>query len=161
MRGNLFSFHERYQEAIKDFTEAIRLSLPEYRHVLLGSRAFALSSNGQYPQAVKDYTEAIRTRPAGVSSVADYAGRGSAYRSMGRLDLAIPDYTTAINQDPKNAGLHYFRGEAYRGVGDYVKAGADFDKARELDPNTYNIILGPPRKERPADEKKKGDDSKH
>jgi Flp pilus assembly protein TadD len=50
----------------------------------------------------------------------------------GDHDNAIADFTEAIRLEPKNILAHSCRANAYRALGDEVKAASDENKAQEL-----------------------------
>ncbi|MCX7429197.1 MAG: tetratricopeptide repeat protein [Planctomycetia bacterium] len=116
-------------EAIADFTEAIRLD-PEHAKTYC-VRGVAYARKGDYDQAIADYTEAIRLDP---KDWAAYGGRGIAYQWKHDYDQAIADFTEALQINPNIAGAHCDRGNAYVGKGDYDQAIADYTEAIRLDP---------------------------
>jgi len=65
----------------------------------------------------------------------EYWLQGGDYIDSEEYDKAIEALTTAINLDPRNAGIYNTRGRAYFNMGKYEKALSDFEKASRLDPN--------------------------
>jgi Tfp pilus assembly protein PilF len=119
-----------YDEAISDFTEAIRLD-PNYALAYL-YRGGAYDSKGNHEKAITELTEAIRLDP---KSVFAYVARGYAYSNDGNLEKAISDYNEAIRLDPNASLAYYNRGNAYYNQGSHEKAIRDFTEAIRLDPH--------------------------
>lgn len=51
-----------------------------------------------------------------------YANRGSAYHSLGNLEMAAKDYRKAIDLDPKDAYAYYNLGNVYSQTGNMEQA---------------------------------------
>jgi tetratricopeptide (TPR) repeat protein len=85
------------ENAIKDFTEAIRLN-PKSASAF-HSRGIVYRRMTEYDKAVADLTEAIRLDPEGAMA---FSVRGITYSSMKEYDKAIRDYDEAIRLDPKD-----------------------------------------------------------
>jgi len=143
-RGNTNARNGKYDLAIADYTEALRLS-PNNSKVKFGAanldaskaylaRGFAYNKKGNHDLAVKDYTEVIRLDP---NDAGAYNARAwtYAYHLKTNFDRAIADATQAIKLSPANANCYDTRGWAYLGKGDNNKANDDFLKALQLDPN--------------------------
>jgi tetratricopeptide (TPR) repeat protein len=74
IRGNAYSSKREYDQAIADFTQAIRLR-PDSANAF-GNRGTAYYLKGHYDQAIADFTQAIRLRPKDALA---FNNRGSAY----------------------------------------------------------------------------------
>ena len=81
----------RFNRAIADFTEAIRLDAGNLLALINRGEAYRL--RGDYDAAIADFTEAIRLDPKNALA---YSNRGIVQRSKGELDLAIADFTQAL-----------------------------------------------------------------
>ena len=81
----------RWEEAISEFDEAIRLD-PRYARAYLyrGGSYFSL---GQFERAIQDYDEAVRLNPRLAEA---YVGRGVAYILLGRDSEAQQDADRAV-----------------------------------------------------------------
>ena len=81
----------RWEEAISEFDEAIRLD-PRYAPAYLyrGGSYFSL---GQFERAIQDYDEAVRLNPRLAEA---YVGRGVAYILLGRDSEAQQDADRAV-----------------------------------------------------------------
>jgi Flp pilus assembly protein TadD len=126
---------KEYDEAISDYTEAIRLK-PDYADAYF-SRGKAYDEKNEYDKAISDYTEAIRLKP----DFFTYYFRGVAYDAKKEYDKAISDYTDAISLSLNDADAYFNRGYAYNEKKEYDKAISDYTEAIRLkpdDPNAYH-----------------------
>jgi tetratricopeptide (TPR) repeat protein len=129
LRGHRLRLRGRYDRAIDDFSEALRLD-PANALAYFG-RAAAFNAKGDFDTALADSTEAVRLAP----QLADaYCERGYAYRHRGQLDQAIADCTRAIQLAPRHLMAHHNRGYVYQLQGHFDRAIADYDEAIRLDP---------------------------
>lgn len=126
-----------YQQAIGDYTEAIKLK-PDFFDAF-NDRAQVFLWLHNYDQALADCNAAIRINPAGAES---YAGRGRLYNAKGQYDQAIASFDEAIVRSSANAYTYYSRGRAFVGKRDNARALADFDKAIGLNPNDGMYYVG-------------------
>ena len=140
-RGNSYYQKGNYNQAISDYTDAIRHN-PSFAKAY-DNRGVAYLLMGDYDQAIQNYDEAIRLDPGNALT---YNNRGSAYDDRGDRDGAIADYdraiadfTQAIELDtlkgPRKAWPFNNRGNTYRAKGQYDRAIADFDQAIRLNPD--------------------------
>ena len=99
-RGYAWGNKGEYDNAIADFTEAIRLGRELDRVNADRYRSRAWSDKGQLDKAEADFNEAIRLHPknAGI-----FVLRGNCRQARGEYDTAIADYDQALRLDPKNA----------------------------------------------------------
>jgi len=119
----------RFEEAITDYDEAIRLD-PQLA-LAYYNRGVAYQSMGQPQRAIQDYDEAIRLDPQYAPA---YVNRGIIYRNLGQPQRAIQDYDEAIRLDPQDAPAYLNRGNAYVALGQPQRAIQDYDEAIRLDP---------------------------
>jgi TonB family protein len=85
-RAELYEKQEDYENAIKDYSEAIRIEPDSY--ILFYQRAKAFEKKGEFENAAKDYTEAIRLSPEFEHY---YYNRAEVYLKLGKNDLAEAD----------------------------------------------------------------------
>jgi tetratricopeptide (TPR) repeat protein len=163
-RANAYYGKEEYQQAIKDFDEAIRLQ-PDY-YDAYDNRGLAYGHMGEYARAVRDFGKATALDPNRpnayfnrstiLARTGDYDGalkdlaqvirltpddadtyynRAIIYHRKGEDDRSIEDLDHAIRLNPDHAGAYYNRGLAYSGKHDYDRAIQDFSQAIRLRPN--------------------------
>jgi len=123
-RGLLYAQLGRYDEAITDFSEAIRLN-PQIV-TWYTNRGLAYTKIGDYDRAIADYTQAIDINSQDADA---YFNRASAYLDMGSYDRAIADYTQAIDLNPTYTDAYNSRGILFVHTDDYDRAIADFSQA--------------------------------
>gem|GEM_PF-933685 len=120
---------EKYQQAIADLNEAIRINPQDaMAYTLRGSTKFAL---GRYEEAVADHNDAIRINPQYDRA---YAGRGIAKFRLSRYEQAIADYNEAIHINPQNDETYARRGTAKFHIGRYEQAIEDLNEAIRINP---------------------------
>ena len=108
-RGMIWALLDKEDEAIADFTEAIRLDPKNGIRFTLW-RAMIFRDEKNYDKAIADYTEAIRLDP---SDLVAFLYRGRVWDDTGEYDKAIEDFTQAIRLDPKSALGFNSRGHAW------------------------------------------------
>jgi len=94
--------------------------------------ASAYEDIGDTPGAVNALRQAILLEPKNTSLYLDFAHLSYQHQSF---PVGINVVSDGITQQPAAAQLYVARGILLVQIGDYEKAEADFDKARELDPN--------------------------
>lgn len=118
----------KYQEAIKDFSEAIRLN-PKLASAY-NNRGIAEAKSRKYTEAIDDYTKAIGLDP---KLAAAFRNRGIAQTNSGNYTEAIADHTEAIKIDGTYAAAYYSRGLAKAASGDPEGASKDFTEAKKIE----------------------------
>jgi tetratricopeptide (TPR) repeat protein len=133
--GNDAADKGNYEEAVKNFSEAIRLA-PNYANAYF-NRGDAFDEAGEYDKAIADYSEVIRIE----QSADAYLNRGVVFNKKGEDDLAIADLTEAIRLDPNCDKAYSLRSAIYKSKGEIDRAIADKEIALKLvDPEAYNRI---------------------
>ncbi|MFB2922242.1 tetratricopeptide repeat protein [Aerosakkonema funiforme] len=120
-----------YQQALKDYTQAISLA-PDYAIAYLkrGNVQYQLE---KYQEAVADYTQAIRINP---NLPEAHYNRGNSQLAVGNLQAAIKDYTEAIRINPNLAQAYNNRGIAHGLAAEGSAAVEDFSRAIAIYPIT-------------------------
>ena len=119
----------RYQAAINDFAEAIRLR-PDLVDAYYNQGTAWLALD-EFDRAVSCFDEVIRLKP-------DYMAhnqRGTAKSKLGQYKAALNDFDKAIKLNPDEAGLFSNRGMMELELGEHEAAFADFDRAIQLQPD--------------------------
>lgn len=126
-RGNAYTQIGNFEDAVKDFTEAIN-SDPQFADAYY-SRGRVLGRLGKHEQAIDDFTKAISLNPENANA---YADRGAAYGFLGQHALAISDFSQAIHLNPDLANAYYNRAIAYFSEKKCMEARKDVRKAQDL-----------------------------
>jgi len=165
-RGYRHHRQRRYDEALRNYAEALRLD-PGYL-TAVANRGYSFYEKGDYRTALADFNAAIaggHRRPAAyygrgitnlklnnpVRAVADlteairqksevasyYNERGLAYAAAGKRSQAVGDYTRAIKLNGREAVYYYNRGMSLKHLGRLDDAQRDFNRAAQLDPRNY------------------------
>ena len=129
-RGMAYTYQGKFEQAIADLDEAIRLQ-PNYPDAY-GNRGNAYTNQGQLVQAFTDYNQALILRP---NDPATYNNRGNAYFHKRNLNLAISDFDQALHLRPNYPAAYNNRGMTYTYQGKFEQAIADLDEAIRLQPN--------------------------
>jgi predicted negative regulator of RcsB-dependent stress response len=103
--GKAYYDQEDYDQAIADYTEAIRMH-PGYAPAYVG-RGNAYSKKGDYDRAIADYTQEIGLDPYSSLYAEYYRGyayvsRGNAYNRKGDRVRARADWSKALELDPNS-----------------------------------------------------------
>ena len=126
-RGNFRLASNKYDEAIEDYNEAIKLN-PHYARSYK-NRGLAYYTKGDISRAIDDYTKAIELDP---DNAYVYNNRGTAYSEKGEFSLALKDLNRAIELKPDLAEAYFYRGVTYYRNGDVNFAIEDYNTAIKL-----------------------------
>src|SRR2546423_3353215 len=99
-RGWCYTKKRQDDQAIRDFTESIRLDPRPVYSVL--DRGLAYHRRGEFEKALADYNTAISKDPNEIDALYN---RGLLFADRGDWPRAIADFTEAIRCEPKNAQL--------------------------------------------------------
>lgn len=130
-RGSIYLQIHKFDNAIQDFTEAIRLSDADLAYF---GRGMALGRGGLIDDGIKDLGIYILRHPQ--SSIA-HTKRGVRYLWQGKIERAKNDFLKAISLDADNAEAHDDLGVIYARARDYDKAIDQFKNAIRLEPTYY------------------------
>ena len=128
-RGSAYNFKGKFDEAIRDHTEAVRLN----RRLAdaYAGRGFAYLRKGEIEKAIADLTEAIRLDS---NSPSAYYNRGLIRLQRGESNLALADFDEAVRCNPNSAEALVMRGICYVARNDLDRALASFDGAVAVQP---------------------------
>lgn len=135
-RGLARRMSKRYEAAIMDHTEAIRLS-PEA--AMYHARASDYHAKGDMDQALTDYAAAIKADPTYADA---HYGRGNALYTVGQYQKAVDDYSSYLRLNPGGAGALAARGYANLRLSKWVESRTDFESALKADPKESDALAG-------------------
>jgi tetratricopeptide (TPR) repeat protein len=98
-RAEAFFQLKQYRQAIRDYTDALRLERkPNEKGILYNDRGLASVNLGKYQSAVDDMTQSIRLRcdKPGNDRCDEYVNRADAYVKLKDYRHAVDDYSMAI-----------------------------------------------------------------
>jgi tetratricopeptide (TPR) repeat protein len=140
-RGQSYQLLMQYDQAIDDFTQAIKADAhfaPAY-----SARAGAYCELKQYEKAIVDCTALIELEP---NEYHPYLCRAWTYYQLMQYDEAIKDFTEAIQRHPadqrKWAATYEMRAKTYDALRDYFHELADYSKAIQLYPDSGAFYKG-------------------
>lgn len=126
-RGRAFYEDRRYEQAIEDFSEAIRLNPKNPESYF--NRGDAYDEKKEFDRAIADYDAALRLRP---QATVVFNNRGLAYSHKRDYDRAIQDYDEALRLKPDYPDAFINRGIAYFSKQNLDRAAADFERSLAL-----------------------------
>ncbi len=135
-RGACFRLHEKWEEAFRDFKNALHY-IPNDTWTIAG-RGETYHIMRRYQEALADFDQAIaldRKDPLVIAS------RGLTYREMGRYQEALADFNKAVSLDKKDILTLVNRGITYRKMGRYNEALRDFDQAIGVDKKNILALI--------------------
>jgi tetratricopeptide (TPR) repeat protein len=133
-RASVYQMQGKYDQAIQEFSEGIRLNPSAAGYI---SRGTCLMDKREYDKAVTDFDQAIKLDPKFVEA---YDNRGKAFAAKMDFDRAIHDYDEAIKLNPKYAQSFNNRGVALAAKKDFDGAIRNYDEAFKLDPK-YSLAI--------------------
>jgi len=141
-RGDVFSMLKEYNNAISDYSEAIKnpsFSEASKKNSIF-SKAYFNRSNfycniNKFKEAIDDISEYIRHNP---DDTLGYNMKASYYCRAGDWDKAINEFSSSIKKSP-NFDAYYFLGTINFDRQEYEKALSNFTLAYNLSPNNIRI----------------------
>jgi tetratricopeptide (TPR) repeat protein len=124
----------RYEEAIEEFQEALRLD-SGYIEVH-NNLAVTYDKMGRYEEAIMELQEALRINPDYMEA---HTNLGNIYVKLGRYDQAIAELKEAIKLNPSYAPAHNNLGNIYAEQKRNQEAIEEFQEALRLNPS-YALV---------------------
>lgn len=121
-RARIYYLQGRYDRAIEDATQAIRLQ-PDCGSYLTRGRAYRETKDFQ--KALNDFTAALQPRPLAEA----YAERGITHILVNHFKEGMADLTRAIELDPDFGFAYRTRGALHKNQGNEKAAAADYEQA--------------------------------
>ncbi|MEY2482283.1 MAG: hypothetical protein QOK24_811 [Verrucomicrobiota bacterium] len=128
-RANAETEKGRYDEAIRDYSEALRLN-PKIVVAYWG-RGYAFQLKGDLDSAFSDYAEYLR-HDQNAGRV--YFNRGGIYLQRKEWAKAVEDFSESIRCEPERSDAYFHRGSALAELGELDGALASLDAAISMNP---------------------------
>lgn len=116
-RGKTYFDNEKFDEALKDFLETVRLEPQNSDYHAWLARTFVAKND--YTNALSSANQAIQLNP--LCQLA-YRQRAAVYRNNKDYQKALQDYSKAIELDPQDWIAFNWRGQVYWELKDYENA---------------------------------------
>lgn len=142
MRGQMHAEDGRFAQGISDLNIAI--SIDPTAALWFHARGQAYHAQGDYERAIADFTEAVRIAPDYDSA---FSGRGRSRNQTRDFSGAIADFDEALRlrqgqpSGPRDALIHFMRGNAYRGLEDYDRAFEDYERVLQIEPRYVGALV--------------------
>jgi tetratricopeptide (TPR) repeat protein len=146
---NPFLYYKRAQlyEANKDFKSAatdmfIALSLDSLRPEFYLYAAELFKKTAEPKRGIALMDKAIATDSANVAYYVKAAELAYIDTTLkGNYRLALAYLNEAIDKNPQNADIYFYKGTIFKEIGDTTKAISSFQTATELNPKFYNAYV--------------------
>ncbi|MGO9914166.1 MAG: tetratricopeptide repeat protein [Isosphaeraceae bacterium] len=129
-RGRAHLVKEEFDDAIADFTDAVRLD-PAHAPAYV-ARAEAWARKHYRDRELADITTAVKLDPR---NTAYRVARGQSCSVQGRHEEAMADFNAALGMEPENPALWVARGNEWRRDLKLDEALADYTRAIQLKPD--------------------------
>eukprot|EP00826_Nyctotherus_ovalis_P006197 TRINITY_DN11443_c0_g1_i12.p1 TRINITY_DN11443_c0_g1~~TRINITY_DN11443_c0_g1_i12.p1 ORF type:complete len:385 (+),score=159.08 TRINITY_DN11443_c0_g1_i12:682-1836(+) len=123
-----------------DYSDAQNLMRLAKQGNAMKEEANKLYKKGDYDGAIRKYTECLSfdEKNRGFKAVI-YTNKATALMKQDKYDEALKDLTSAIELNPNYPQAFFKRGEVNQKLKNYDNAVHDYQRARDLDPQKYNI----------------------
>jgi tetratricopeptide (TPR) repeat protein len=136
-RGDAYDDTERYELALRDYSEAIALNPQDA--TAFNSRGTTRTALGQYELALGDFDRALRLVPA---QAIPLSNRCFAKAALGRLEDALADCNEAVRLHPARFSTFGSRGFVYLKLGRADEAIADYERVLAKRPDDPYALYG-------------------
>lgn len=133
-RGNYYRDRQMSEQALVDYSEAIRLD-PD-QHETYNSRGRLYFQIGELQKALQDYNKAIAQKP---DKAEYYSNRGATYARLGQYDQAMQDLNKALALSPPHAEAYLNRAILYDVQGQPGKAMKDLESYLQTTPGSHDL----------------------
>ena len=148
-RGQFRRKQGRYDEALRDYDEAIRINPqnPELYNSR-GKTYFDMGMSGKFPdksvelvsKAIQDYTSAVDIPGLKSKTRAEVLiNRGAGFGFLRRYDEGLRDLNEGLSIEPTNKNGYFNRSILYYTTGQFDKALEDYTTYLQYDPHHVNI----------------------
>jgi tetratricopeptide (TPR) repeat protein len=127
-RGNAFYHKKKYQQAMVDLTESIRIEPTAHSYY---TRGLVNRDQQDYEAAQADFSRAIEFDPNHANA---WGCLGFSHQKLGQYGPAIAAYTEANRLNPDDAGILINRGNTFVSIGKYEEGIFDLKTAISKDP---------------------------
>lgn len=145
-RATAWSNKGMFSKAIADLNESLRVMPKEenkkvWTGAVMGNRGKVNLKAGNYDEALADYSRAITLDPKDSSYV---TGRAETWRLKGDMKRSLADHDKAIKVKTKDSEsiAYRSRGDAYRYLGEFDKAVADYNRALSYEQTYASALTG-------------------
>lgn len=123
---------EKYEDAVANFTEAVRLkpAWAEAHYAL----ALSLNETGKLADANREFAEVVRLKGPYQMVVLSYYNIGNNYMDLKKYVEAIDAYRSSIDLNPDISESHNNLGLAYSALDRMAEAISEFEQAVKLSP---------------------------
>jgi len=129
-RGNTYTDIQKYEKALEDLTQTIKISTePKIIALAYARRGETHAHIQQYDEAFSDFAQAIKLQP---DLALAYVGRGTVYHTLQQYALALSDYMHAIKLNPDDARSQFNAGAVLCSQGELNKGLPYLEKAKQL-----------------------------
>ena len=135
-RGHAYRFLSQYDEAIKDYTAALKLDKKDIAARI--ARGLALCRRGNFKASFDDFSKAITLEP---NSHAAYYGRATALLEQGSIETARSDIEQAISLSASRSRYHALAAQISNQEGDAAGQLASLNHAIAYDPTDPSLYL--------------------
>lgn len=141
-RGSVYFSLGQYQQAVKDYSQAIEIFNYYYYYFL---RSMCYEKLGDYSNASADHSKGLELHSSLSATISTKANLfndvGIEYHNKGNYKVAIDYYSKAIDIDPEEAHAYHNRGLAQDSLGQEIKAIDDYKIAARLGNKNAQLIL--------------------
>lgn len=135
-RGHILFHQKKFQDAIKDYDEAIRINIqPLSAHKM---RSDVFREIGDYPKHIEDLSVALKIKPKNLN---DIESRANAHLKIGEIRQAIDDFNTEISIDQSHKHVLTEIAAAYDEVGVPLRAAQFRTKYLKREPKDFYEYL--------------------